>query len=73
MLGAWSNYQKVRVRLAEIDVRNALEIALELGLYAYDAYVLETARAERFPLLTLDGGLARAAGRLGLKLVEVEK
>ena len=75
VLGAWSSYQKVRVRLADIDVRNALEIAVELGLYAYDAYVLETARAERLPVLTLDGGLARAADRLGLnlKLVEVEK
>ena len=73
VLGAWSSYQKVRIRLADIDVRNALEIAVEFGLYAYDAYVLETARAERLPLLTLDGGLARAADRLGLKLVEVEK
>ena len=73
VLGAWSSYQKVRVRLAEIEIRNALEIAVELGLYAYDAYVLETARAERLPVLTLDGGLARAADRLGLKLVEVEK
>ena len=73
VLGAWANYQKVRVRLADIDVRNALEIAMELGLYAYDAYVLETARAERLPMLTLDAGLARAATRLGLKMVEVEK
>lgn len=73
VLGAWASYQRVRVRLAEIDVRNALEIAVELGLYAYDAYVLETAHAERLPLLTLDGGVARAADRLGLKLVEVEK
>jgi len=72
VLGAWAGYQKVRVRLPEIDVRKALEIAVELGLYAYDAYVLETARAERLPLLTLDGGVARAADRLGLKLVEVE-
>jgi predicted nucleic acid-binding protein len=63
----------VRVRLAAIDVRNALGIAVELGLYAYDAYVLETARAERLPLLTLDGGVVRAARHLGLKLVEVEK
>lgn len=73
VLGAWSAYQDVTVRLAEIDVRNALEIAIELGLYAYDAYVLETARAERLPLLTLDRGLARAAHRLGLRLVEVEE
>jgi len=73
VLEAWAIYQTVRVRLAEIDVRNALEIAVELGLYAYDAYVLETARAERLPLLTLDGGVARAAHGLGLRLVEVDK
>ncbi len=70
---AWASYQTVPVRLAEIDAGQALEIAVELGLYAYDAYVLETARAERLPLLTLDGGLARAAHRLGLRLVEFEK
>ena len=70
---AWACYQTVPVRLAEIDAGHALEVAVELGLYAYDGYVLETARAERFPLLTLDEGLARAAKRLGLKLVEFEK
>lgn len=70
---AWVNYQGVPVRLAEIDPGRALEIAVELGLYAYDAYVLETARAERLPLLTLDGGLARAAHRLGLRHVEFRK
>ncbi len=69
---AWASYQQVPVRLAEIDTGRALEIALERGLYAYDAYVLETSRAERLPLLTLDGGLARAAQRLGLRLVEFE-
>ena len=71
VLRAWAGYQKVRVRLAEIDVRSALQIALESGLYGYDASVLETARAARLPVLTLDRGVARAARRLGLKLVEV--
>ena len=70
---AWASYQAVPVRLVEIDAGHALEIAVELGLYAYDAYVLETARAERLPLLTLDGGLTRAAQRLDLRLVEFEK
>jgi len=69
---AWASYQKVPVRLAEIEAGRALEIAMELALYAYDGYVLETARSERLPLLTLDRGLARAAERLGLKLVEWE-
>jgi len=70
---AWVSYQSVPVRLAEIDPGHALEIAVELGLYAYEAYVLEAARAERLPLLTLDGGLVRAAHRLGLRLVGFEK
>ena len=73
VLQAWASYQTVPVRLAQIDAGQALEIGVELGLYAYDAYVLETARAERLPLLTLDRGLARAAHRLGLRLREFEK
>ena len=69
---AWASYQQVPVRLAEIEAGHALEIAMELALYAYDGYVLETARSERLPLLTLDRGLARAAEHMDLKLVEWE-
>jgi predicted nucleic acid-binding protein len=69
---AWVSYQAVPVRLAHIDAGRALDLALEVGLYAYDGYVLETARAERLPLLTLDLSLARAARRLGLRMKEVE-
>jgi predicted nucleic acid-binding protein len=68
---AWTSFCSVPLRLAAIDAALALEIAVELGLYAYDAYVLETARIERLPLLTLDGGMALAARKLGLRLVEV--
>jgi predicted nucleic acid-binding protein len=70
---AWAGYQAVPVRLTEIAAERALEIALETGLYAYDAYVLETARAERLPLLTLDRALEQAAHRLGLRIREVEE
>jgi predicted nucleic acid-binding protein len=70
---AWASYRAVPVRLAEIDTGNALEVAMELGLYAYDAYVLEAARAERLQLLTLDRGMARAARRLGVRTMEYEK
>jgi predicted nucleic acid-binding protein len=69
---AWASYQVVPVRLADIDPRRALQAAVELDLYAYDGYVLETARAERLPLLTLDGELMRAAKQLDLRLAEFE-
>jgi predicted nucleic acid-binding protein len=71
LLEVWASYRKVPVRLAEIAVARALEIAVEFKVYAYDAYVLEAARAERLPLLTLDRALAHVARRLGLKLMEV--
>jgi predicted nucleic acid-binding protein len=69
---AWASYQAVPVRLARIDVGRAINLAIEVGLYAYDGYVLETARAEGFALLTLDLGLARAAEHLGLRIKEIK-
>ena len=69
---AWASYQLVQVRLEEIDVASALEIALDLGLYAYDAYVLQMARSAGVPLITLDRGMAVAASRLGVKTPEFE-
>ncbi|HXX38293.1 MAG TPA: hypothetical protein VEP50_09110 [bacterium] len=48
----------------------ALELAEQLGLYAYDAYVLEAVRAYRVPLLTTDSRLRGAAAQLGLQVWE---
>jgi len=69
---AWDSYGKIPIHLAEIEISRALALAMELHLYAYDAYVLEVARAGRIPLLTLDRALARAAGRAAVPLVEWE-
>jgi predicted nucleic acid-binding protein len=71
MLGAWDSFQGIPLRLVEVDVPAALAIAASQGTYAYDAYVLEAAQARRLPLLTLDKRLARAAGAVGLDVVEV--
>ena len=68
---AWSSYRQVPIRLVQIDMTRALELATSLRVYAYDAYILETARLERSPLLTLDRGMRRAARTLELPLVEV--
>ncbi len=50
-----------------------LMIAAELKIYAYDAYVLQCARLHHSPVLTLDGGLARAAKEIGLDALEVSE
>jgi predicted nucleic acid-binding protein len=70
---AWTSYEQIPVRLVQIDVSGALELAASLGLYAYDAYVLEAARSVRAPLLTLDAALDRAARSIGVTVMEMQQ
>ena len=49
-----------------------MDLGLELGIYAYDAYILEAARSSGFPLLALDGPIRKNAKKLGLSLVELD-
>lgn len=71
MTAAWMSFETVPVRLVEVDVPRALALAVEHGLYAYDAYVLEAALVRRMPLLALDKGLVRAAEQAGVATLEV--
>ena len=64
-------YAQIPLRLLEIDLGRALELADRLGLYAYDAYLLAAAQAQRAPLMTLDQALARAAREAGIMLKEI--
>jgi predicted nucleic acid-binding protein len=48
-----------------------LELADELGLYAYDAYLLRSAEKYRLPLLTLDARLIQAAKERKIQVLEV--
>ena len=63
------DFEQVRIRELAIDILRAVDLGLELGIYAYDAYILEAARSSRFPLLALDGPIRRNAEKLGLSLV----
>lgn len=71
-LGAIRAYQEIPIRLSEIDPAGALELADQLGVYAYDAYVIACALRHRCPLVSLDSGLIDAARRAGAQIVEVE-
>jgi len=68
---AWNSFQAIALRFVEVDVQQSLRLAIQHGLYAYDAYVLESARVRRIALLTLDRGLARAAADAGVAVMEV--
>jgi predicted nucleic acid-binding protein len=67
-----TDFESVTIRELTIDIRKAVDLGLELGIFAYDAYILEAARASGFPLLALDGPIQRHARRLGLSLVELD-
>lgn len=68
---AWRSFEEIPMRLVDVDMGRALDVAAEHGLYAYDAYVLEAALSRRLPLLTLDSALARAARQSGVAVLEV--
>jgi len=67
----WNAFQKIAIRLMEVDVARAIALASEQCVYAYDAYVLELARSRSLPLLTLDARLIAAAQAAGIALLEV--
>ena len=67
-----SDFDQVRIRELAIDILRAVDLGLELGIYAYDAYILEAARSSGFPLLALDGPIRRNAKKLGLSLVDLD-
>jgi len=67
-----TDFEQVTIRELAIDIGRAVDLGLELGFYAYDAYILEAARSSGFPLLALDGPIRRNAKKLGLTLVELD-
>jgi predicted nucleic acid-binding protein len=67
-----TDFEQVTIRELAIDLRRAVDLGLDLGIYAYDAYILEAARSSGFPLLALDGPIRRNAKKIGLSLVELD-
>jgi predicted nucleic acid-binding protein len=64
-------YQRIPVRLVEVSLAQALALAAQLNIYAYDAYMLACAEQQRCPLLSLDRGLLQAGQSLGVDILEV--
>ncbi len=64
-------YLTMPIRMVEVELTEALGLADQLKLYAYDAYLLTCAAQHKAPLLTLDRDLAAAATVLGLETVKV--
>ena len=64
-------YRQIPIRWVEIDLEEALRIASELGVSAYDAYLIRCALKYKAPLLSLDRELIHAAKRAKARAIEV--
>lgn len=70
-LAAVAEYRKITMRLVDVAVEDAVTVSADLGIYAYDAYMICCARQIGAPLLTLDARLKASATRLGVNVLEV--
>ena len=68
---AMKQYNKIPIRFHETDLNDAIIIAEQLNIYAYDAYFLSSALHFKAPLLTLDRQLVSQAKYLNLNVIEV--
>ncbi len=67
---AFEGVKSIPVRLVSIDIRQALKLALEYNIYAYDAYFLQCAKQLSCPLITLDKRMKQVAYDLKIEVVE---
>lgn len=59
-------YRQIQLRLSDIELDMAIDLADKLDIYAYDAYVIACALKHRCSLLTLDNRLSEAARKIGV-------
>lgn len=60
----------IPVRLVSVNIQQALKLAFEYNIYAYDAYFLQCARQLSCPLITLDKRMKKVAYDLNIEVVE---
>jgi len=66
-------YRQIPIRFVDVELDQTLEIAGELGIYAYDAYLIRCGLKYTASLISLDQGLVEAAKQMGVNVVEVER
>jgi len=65
------SYQQIPIRFVDVELEEAIQIADALGIYAYDAYLIQCALKYKSPLLCLDANLVNAAKRPQARVIEV--
>jgi predicted nucleic acid-binding protein len=66
-------FHTIPIRWLDVDLEDALALAAQLDIYAYDAYIIAAAQKQKCPILALDGGLIHAAKVAGVPVLEVSE
>jgi len=67
----WHEFCKIPLRQINPNIHDALIIACNENIYAYDAYYLAVASQYHLPLLTLDDKMRSTAFKIGIESMEV--
>lgn len=70
-LAAIAAYQQIPIRFVDISLEDAVSLANALGIYAYDAYLIQAALKYQAPLISLDAYLIECAKRIKVNVIEV--
>lgn len=70
VLQAFDSAQHIAVTLLPVTIPSAVKLAMQFGIYAYDAYYLQCCIENRLPLLSLDVRMCEVARRLRIQIVE---
>ena len=70
VLLAFDSAHRIPVTLLPVTIPSAVKLAMQFGIYAYDAYYLQCCIENRLPLLSLDVRMCEVAKRLRIQIVE---
>ena len=70
VLQAFNRVQQIAVTLLPVTIPEAVRLAMQFGIYAYDAYYLQCCIENRLPLLSLDARMCEVAERLRIQILE---
>ena len=65
------SYEQIPIRFVDVGLTEAIKVAGEQNMYAYDAYLVVCARQQRCKLMSLDKALLRTAESIGVDILEV--
>lgn len=66
---AFNISQGIPVRLVPIRISDALRVAVNFNIYAYDAFYMQCCLEAKLPLISLDDRMCETAKRLSIKVV----